>query len=92
VRGKRDANHADIVQVFRDTGCTVADTADVGAGFPDLVVGISGYNVLVEVKSEAGALTPDQVRFHADWRGGKVQIVRSAAEAIELVNKVRRGK
>lgn len=49
--GRRDANHQAIKDTFIALGCSVADTADVGNGFPDLVVVIGEETVLVEVKT-----------------------------------------
>lgn len=81
--GKRDANHRDIIQALRDAYITVFDTADVGHGYPDLVCGFQGQNYLLEVKTEAGKLTRDQVEFIDAWRG-TVHIVRTPAEALRV--------
>ena len=62
--------------------------ADLGKGIPDLLVGCSGQNLLVEVKGEKGELTLDQVEFHKNWRGQRA-IARTPQEAIELVERVR---
>lgn len=91
---KIDANQGDIVQAFRALGCSVAITSAVGDGFPDLVVGINGLNVLVEIKDGARPpserkLTPAQVVFHDGWRG-QVVVVISVDQAIALVAAVRR--
>lgn len=90
---KIDANQPEIVQAFRRAGCSVAITSAVGDGFPDLVVGINGLNVLVEIKDgakppSARRLTPDQVDFHGNWRG-QVIVVETVDQAIDLVNTVR---
>lgn len=87
--GRRDANHQELKDVFTALGCSVADTADVGNGFPDLVVGIAGANLLVEVKTISGEHTPDQVRFYGEWRGNHYT-VRSPNQVIELVRSVRK--
>lgn len=87
--GKTDANQAEIVAAYRDCGISVAITSDVGGGFPDLVVG--GYHqkrdrnitVLVEVKTEGGTLTLDQVEFHETWRG-EIYVVRNITEALAI--------
>lgn len=91
---KIDANQGDIVQAFRALGCSVAITSAVGDGFPDLVVGINGLNVLVEVKDGSRPpserkLTPAQVVFHEGWRGQAVVVI-SVEQAVALVNAVRR--
>ena len=86
-----DANHAQIVQVLRDIGCSVADTSGAGGGFPDLVVGYRGRNWLLEVKdgdkvASKRKLTVAQVEFKATWRG-QWAVVMSSQEAIEVVSR-----
>jgi hypothetical protein len=56
----------------------------VGKGVPDLLVARQGRNYLLEVKAPSGDLTPDQVKFHADWRG-QIAIVRTKEEAWRAV-------
>ena len=90
-----DANHTAIVEALRKSGCSVTSTAAVGKGFPDLVVGVSKRNVLLEVKDgdkppSARALTDDEEAWHATWRG-EVHVVNSVSEALELIGAIRRG-
>ena len=64
--------------------------AMVGAGCPDIVVGIGRTNFLMEIKDGALAksrrrLTPDEQRWHKAWRG-TVHIVESAEQAIAIVS------
>ncbi len=87
--GRRDANHQEVKDTFIRLGCSVHDTADVGNGFPDLVVGIAGANLLVEVKTQTGDHTPEQVRFYDEWRGSHYT-VRSTEQAVQLVQSVRK--
>lgn len=77
-RGRRDANHAAIRDALRDIpGVDVEDTADLGNGFPDLVVGWSRHPDrawLFEVKDpskppSARQLTPKEEAFRARWPG-----------------------
>lgn len=90
-RGKKDANHDEIVEAFQRVGCTVAQLHDTGVpGWPDLVVGCIGVNHLVEVKSLDSAygragLNANQSAFARDWRGGKVWICTSTTDAYNLV-------
>ncbi|MCP5007959.1 MAG: hypothetical protein GY941_29095 [Planctomycetes bacterium] len=75
-------------------GCTVAVTSAAGNGFPDIVVGrtdITGErkNWLIEIKDgnkppSERKLTPDQVKFHSQWRG-QIAVVKSLDEALDLV-------
>jgi len=90
-----DANQAEIVDALRKVGCTVQPLHAVGQGVPDLLVGYRGNNVLIEVKDgskppSARKLTPDQVKWHGDWRG-HVAVVSTVAEAIAAVGIAHRG-
>ena len=89
--GKRDSNHTDIRDALRRVpGCRVFDTADVGDGFPDLVVGFMGTIRLMEVKDgtkppSARKLTKDEKRFHSIWEHLPVHIVVSVDEALAAI-------
>jgi hypothetical protein len=89
LRGKVDTLQPAIVRALRDAGVTVVSLADHGQGVPDLLVGArtpnhpQGVTVLMEVKSgPKDALTEDEIRFHAEWRGGALCVVRSVEEAL----------
>jgi hypothetical protein len=89
---KVDANQGDIVAALRKAGASVAITSAMGAGFPDLVVGLRGINYLMEVKDgEKWAcrrkLRPDQQEFHAGWQGAicVVETVDQALRAIGVI-------
>ena len=83
---KVDANQPEIVEAFRSAGLYVAVTSDLGAGFPDLVVGHPDQErvYLIEVKNpEYGTkLTRAERKFHELW-GGLVTVITSAAEGFE---------
>ena len=93
-RNRRDLNEAGIVAALEGAGCSVERLALPGC--PDLLVGRSGVNYLLEVKDPGGArergtgvksataLTPDQVIWHARWKGG-LKIVTSQLEALAAV-------
>lgn len=83
-----DANQPEIVAALRKAGCTVVPLHAVGDGCPDLLAGRDGRNLLIEVKDGAKPpskrkLTPDQIEFHAGWRG-QIAIVTSAEDALRL--------
>lgn len=82
---RRDTTHKAIVQALRAVGATVADTADLGGDFPDLVVGFRGKTWLMEVKGPKGRLSEGQAAFQAAWRGGPYVVVRSPQEAIDTL-------
>ena len=70
-------------------GATVAITSASGKGFPDLVVGYHGVNLLVEVKDGSKPpskrrLSPAEIDFHTAWLG-QICVVESVDEAIELI-------
>jgi hypothetical protein len=74
----------EIVLTLRKTGCTVLSLAAVGKGCPDLLVGFAGRLYLLEVKSEHGHLTGDQVIFHNTWYQ-HVQVVHNELEALRAI-------
>ena len=90
LKAKVDANHTAVVGALRGIGCSVVSLARNGKGVPDLLVGYRGMNLLLEVKDgdkspSKTKLTPDQVKFHATWRGS-IFTVYTPIEAIEVVN------
>jgi hypothetical protein len=87
---RTDANQEAVVKALRAIGCKVYVSSSFGQGFPDLVVGFRGRFVLLEVKDgskppSARKLTPDQVKFHADWTGLPLYVVDSIQAAIDAV-------
>lgn len=88
-RAKVDINQPEIVKAFRDMGCTVQHLHTIGSGCPDILVGIAGFNILVEIKTPEGKLTMDQILWHDAWRG-QVQIVDSVDKAVSVVNYYRK--
>jgi hypothetical protein len=82
---KVDLNHALIRGALRQMGCSVRDVFMVGKDYPDLHVGVCGIDQLVEVKSDGGALSTGQEKFHRDWRGAKPRVIRTVKEAALLV-------
>ena len=91
---KVDANQPDIVAALEAAGCTVLSLAAVGNGVADLLVYREKREFwedsalyLLEVKNPAGrgtSLTPDQVKFHAEWPVTVVTTPEEALRAVEL--------
>ena len=81
---KTDANQREIVNGLRHFGCTVEPLHVVGHGCPDLLIGHHGHTYLLEVKVAKGALTPDEMNWHEQWRG-QVAVVRTLEEALDAV-------
>jgi len=87
--GRTDSNQADIVRTLRAAGCSVQSLASTGNGCPDLLVGRSGVNHLLEVKDgdkspSKQRLTEDEIKWHDNWRG-HVCVVKSVDEALRAV-------
>ena len=85
-----DSNQAAIVAAFRDLGCSVFPLHQVGRGFPDLVVGCNGLNLLIEVKDGSKfpserRLTADEQRFIEAW-SGQIYIVSSSRAFSRALN------
>jgi hypothetical protein len=74
-----DSNQKTIVSALRACGVKVAITSALGDGYPDLTCAHHGRVVLIECKLKGEKLTPDQVRFHADF---PVCVVRSVDDAL----------
>ena len=92
---RQDANHADVVGALRAIGCSVLDLSRHGNGCPDILVYVPKLHayVLVEIKDGSKPpskrkLTPDQEKFHREWRG-PVVVVESVDEALRLFGAVR---
>lgn len=93
---KVDGTQQVIVDALRAVGCKVLSLAPMGNGCADLLV-LTSTRIqsiwddmypefyLLEVKNPAGrgtSLTPDQVRFHAEW---PVTVVTNPEEALRAV-------
>ena len=86
---KTDANQGEIVDALRAVGASVQPLHAVGGGVTDLLVGFRGANYLIEVKDgrkppSARKLTPDQERWHRDWRG-QVSIAEWPEDALRII-------
>lgn len=91
---KVDDNQREVVAAFRAVGASVLHLHSVGNGCPDLLVGLDGYSVLVEVKDgrkvpSARKLTPLEDEFAQGWLGGMVVLVECPEDALHLVQWLR---
>ena len=89
---KVDANQDELVSVIRAMGGTVQSLAAVGKGCPDLLVGWRNKNLLLEIKDGSRppserVLTPDQKRWHSDWKG-RVYIVNTLDDLLLILKNV----
>lgn len=85
---KTDTNQGEIVNGLRSIfgpEC-VFDASGMGKGFPDLVIGVRGKTLLMEVKTKTGKLTTDQIIFHKLW-DGQIAVVTTLEEALQVIAK-----
>lgn len=87
---KIDTTQNEIVKAFREMGASVGILSAVGKGMTDLVIGYRGLNVLIECKTGNKGLTPDQEKFHANWKGD-VRICRNTDDAIGIIDSLNWG-
>lgn len=88
-----DANHNEIVELFRALGCLVYDASKIGGGFPDIIVQRTrpqdGFveTLLVEIKDKRlipsrRKLNDRQVLFHSIWT---CHVVECADDVFKLL-------
>ena len=82
-RAKVDGNQPEIVEALKYLGISVQSLGQVGGGCPDLLLGDTGWNLLMEVKLPKGQLNQKQEEWHAGWRG-PVCTARTVDEAVKL--------
>jgi len=82
-----DANHSEIVKVFRQLGCSVLSLAALGKGVPDLLVAVHGITWLVEIKAGKAKENALQTAWGASWQGSRA-LVRDIEEAESVVKRM----
>lgn len=88
---KVDRNQSEVVAALRKVGASVQSLATIGKGCPDLLVGFQGTLYLMEVKDGENVpskqlLTDDQKKWHENWTGSPVHVVRSIDGALKILN------
>lgn len=79
-----DSNQPEIVEGLRKLpGVSVAIVSMVGNLF-DIIVGYSGKNFNIELKTEGGKLRPSQVKFMREWNG-QIDCCRSLEEVLDVI-------
>jgi hypothetical protein len=96
LKARKDENHNDIRDIFIAAGASVHDTSQLGKGFPDLVIGICGFNILVEVKDgdkvpSKQKLTEDEFKFFDRWKGWTA-VVRNDQDALNIIKQAKQMK
>ena len=79
-----DAVQPEIVAALRQIGASVTSLHAIGHGVCDILVGYQGVNYLLECKSARGRFTPDELYWHALWKG-RIAVVRSIGEALAAI-------
>jgi hypothetical protein len=82
-----DANQAEIVHALQAMDCkgiSVADTHEIGKGFPDIVVGYKGLSYMFEIKLPGEKLTPRERIFHNYWTG-HIRVVYCVDDVLRTV-------
>jgi Holliday junction resolvase len=87
-RNKPDANQRDIVDALEKVGAKVYDASQAGSGFPDLLVGYRSCLYLLEIKTGKSKLNKQQLKFHNEWQGFDIYVVRSPMQALEAIGAV----
>ena len=85
---RRDDNERDIIKAMRECGAFIKAVNDEGAF--DLLVWYNGHTLLLEVKDgskppSARRLTDAEQKFHDEWPGNNLYIVKSVQEALDLL-------
>ncbi len=85
-----DANQKEIVAALKNVGASIIDTARVGKGVPDLIVGFRNETFLMEIKNPKTqygkkGFNKLQAEWANNWNGGKVSIVRTIEEALKAI-------
>ena len=88
MRHRADSNQDELREVFERMGCSVINLSQVGNGCPDLAVSLHGFTDLVEVKTEAGKFTPEQIRFHRESKA-TIHEARTAQDCVRIVAKLK---
>lgn len=80
-----DENQDEIVRKIREIGASVLILSQLGDNAPDILVGYRRDNYLMEIKTEAGDLSNEQIHFMNSWNGRKPVVVRTWQEAFKQI-------
>ena len=79
-----DANQREIVAALRKVGASVQHLHTVGGGCPDILVGLRGRNILMEIKMPTEDLNALEREWAIAWMG-QTCTVRSPEEAVRTL-------
>ncbi len=91
--GKIDNNQKEIVSGLRKLGYSVFSLANVGNGFPDIIVGYNNQNYLFEIKDGSKSpsqrkLTEMEQKFFDNWIG-QVDKVCNLDQILIIINQLK---
>ena len=78
-----DSHHVESCKFLQQIGFSIDDTSKRGSGRQDVCVGAGGVDFRLEFKTGDAPSTEAQERFHREWRGRKIVILRSLEETKE---------
>ena len=86
--GRVDAVQQEMTEAARAAGAWVWSMADIGNGFPDLLIHCpwSGAWHLIECKAPKGRMTPAQRRWH-EQHPGAAKVCRSVEELLRILGR-----
>lgn len=78
---RKDLNQSDMEKILREAGFSVQSLHSLGKGVPDLLLGLYGLNILIEVKHGNAGLTEPEAIWHKGWNG-QVRIAQTPEEVL----------
>jgi hypothetical protein len=82
-RHNLDTHHTESCKFLKQIGFSVDDTSKRGGGRQDVCVGAGGVDFRLEFKTGDAPHTEAQEKFHREWRGRKIETLRSLQEVKE---------
>lgn len=79
---KKDGNQKRIARELTELGFAVADLSSCGHGIPDLLVARNGKQLLVELKSDRGRMTEDEIEFFGRWPLGLAIVAKTTEDIL----------
>ena len=91
-RKKRDANHNEIADLFRQLGASVSDVTQGESVGYDLVIGVQGHSATIEIKADSKRNLTEIEKEHSRTWNGKHAVVHDAAGVLLVFTKLASGK
>ena len=87
---RTDQNHSALLACIRMIpNVSICDLSGAGGGVPDVMLGLAGRNILIEIKRPDCApsrskLNDKQEEWHGEWKG-QVAVVRTLDDVLEAL-------